>query len=322
MEGPPAKRQRTENGEIVRSPEIWHSDGSVVLHAGCTQFCVHWSVLSLHSSFFRDLHGLPQPPNEPKIEGCPVIELSDSSEDVETVLKALYDPLFFAQKNLPLSVIASHIRLGRKYELTNILSNVVERLTYENPSTLEGYDRLMSPSGYIPSKFEPYRGAFIDVLTLARENNLLGVLPCAYYRVTACYTQVQAELFDGVQRPDGTHATLSPADLRLCILGRHQLLQSQWEMDHSLGWLRIGGSDRCTDDDSCGKSRTLFSRELLLEGKPGVFPQITWVLKRTKVCDACKEDGRIKLVEGRKKMWESLPSFFSLPPWAELKNDL
>ncbi|KAJ7649980.1 hypothetical protein FB45DRAFT_1075879 [Roridomyces roridus] len=207
--GPPAKRQRTDNVEIVRSSEIWHSDGSVVLQAGCTQFRVHWSVLSLHSSFFRDLQGLPQPPNEPKVDGCPVIEVSDSSEDVETVLKALYDPLFFLQQSLSLSVIASHIRLNfRKYELKKIWSIVVERLAYENPSTLEGYDGLRGPgSGYYkPSKFKAYKGCYMDILTLAKENNLLAVLPCAYYRVLLAYTQ--AQIFDGVQRPDGTQATL------------------------------------------------------------------------------------------------------------------
>ncbi|KAJ7650021.1 hypothetical protein FB45DRAFT_7731 [Roridomyces roridus] len=319
--GPPSptRRQRSDGGEIVHSSEIWHSDGSVVLQAGCTQFRVHWSVLSLHSSFFRDLQGLPQPPDEPKVDGCSVIELSDSSDDVETVLKALYDPLFFLQPSLPLSVIASHIRLGRKYDLKNILAAVVEPLTYENPSTLEEYHRLIGPSGYFPTKFQPYRGSLMDVLTLARENNLLAILPCAYCRVTLCYTQ--AELFDGVQRPDGTYATVSPADIRLCTLARIQMLRSQWEEGHSLRWLRTGGSKRCKDDDSCGKSRTRFSQELVLKGKVRVFPPIDSVLKRTKVCDACKEDGRIKIAEGCQKMWELLPSFFGLSPWAELKNE-
>ncbi|KAJ7650001.1 hypothetical protein FB45DRAFT_997174 [Roridomyces roridus] len=316
--GPSARRQRSDSGEIVvRSSEIWHSDGSVVLQAGCTQFRVHWSVLSLHSSFFRDLQGLPQPPDEPQVEGCPLIQLSDSSEDLETVLKSLYDPLFFLQPSLPLSVIASHIRLGRKYDLKNILAAVVERLTYENPSTLEEYDRLIGPSGgYFPTKFEFYRGAFLDVLTLARENNLFGVLPCAYWRATF-YTQ--AELFDGVQRPDGTLATLSPADIRLCILARIQMQKNQWDEGHSCGWLWTGGSERCKHNDSCGKSRTRLSQELVLKGEVRVFPQIDWMLERSKVCDACKEDGRIKLAEGRRKMWELLPSFFELPPWAELK---
>ncbi|KAJ7649978.1 hypothetical protein FB45DRAFT_6491 [Roridomyces roridus] len=332
MDGPPVKRQRTDDVEIVRSSEIWHSDGSVVLQAGCTQFRVHWGVLSLHSSVFRDLQGLPQPVNEPKIEGCPVIELSDSSEDVETILNALYDPsvsgdrstgtdhcprLFFAQENLPLSIIASHIRLGRKYELKKILPAVTERLTNDYPFTLEGYDKLTSsaPAYY---SYEGYQGSHIDVLTLTRENNLLQLLPCVYYRILLAFTQT--ELFDGVQRPDGTHVTLSPGDVPFAFWRAPSCCQANWKS-------RLGGC--APTAPSCAKtvmlaskSRTQFSQELLLEGKIAAFPSISWVLKRSQVCNACKEDARVEIPKGRRKMWDLLPSFFGLPAWAELKNDL
>jgi hypothetical protein len=91
MLSPPQKRHRTEDAPITRS-EIWHNDGSVVLQPGNTQFRVHWSVLALHSSFFRDMQGLPQPPDQPSVEGCPVVELPDDTEDVEYLLKVLYSP--------------------------------------------------------------------------------------------------------------------------------------------------------------------------------------------------------------------------------------
>lgn len=91
MSSPPAKRQRTENAPLTRS-DIWHSDGSVVLQARDTQFRVHWSVLALHSSVFRGMQGLPQAVDQPSMDGCPVVELSDSVEDVEHLLRALYNP--------------------------------------------------------------------------------------------------------------------------------------------------------------------------------------------------------------------------------------
>lgn len=86
----PAKPQRTESA-LTRS-DIWYDDGSVVLQAEATQFRVHWSVLSLHSAFFRDMRTLPQPADEQSVEGCPVIELHDSSTDLDILLSVLYDP--------------------------------------------------------------------------------------------------------------------------------------------------------------------------------------------------------------------------------------
>ncbi|KAJ7935112.1 hypothetical protein B0H13DRAFT_1474520, partial [Mycena leptocephala] len=61
-------------------------DGSVVLQAENTQFRVHWSILSIHSSVFHDMQGLPQPPDQDSIEGCPVVQLSDLAADVEHIL--------------------------------------------------------------------------------------------------------------------------------------------------------------------------------------------------------------------------------------------
>ncbi|KAF8178554.1 hypothetical protein K438DRAFT_1843934 [Mycena galopus ATCC 62051] len=37
---------------------------------------------------------LPQPPNQPHVDGCPMIKLQDMVEDVQYLLTALYDPSF------------------------------------------------------------------------------------------------------------------------------------------------------------------------------------------------------------------------------------
>jgi hypothetical protein len=89
---PLAKRQRLEVVEDVTRSDIWYDDGSVILQAETTQFRVHWGVLSEHSTFFRDMRGLPQPPDQPSIEGCPIVELYDSFTDVKHLLDALYHP--------------------------------------------------------------------------------------------------------------------------------------------------------------------------------------------------------------------------------------
>jgi hypothetical protein len=89
-ESPPAKRQRTDEDEPITRSDIWYEDGSVVLQARNTQFRVHWSVLAQHSSFFRDMQKLPQPPDQPNADGCPIVELQDDVADVEHLLRALY----------------------------------------------------------------------------------------------------------------------------------------------------------------------------------------------------------------------------------------
>jgi hypothetical protein len=104
----PLKRARTEincethgqsrdsNASIsscTRHPDLWFDDGSIVLCAESTLFCVHRTTLSAHSTVFSDMFGIPQPPDQDAIEGCTVIQLSDTEEDVELLLRALYNPL-------------------------------------------------------------------------------------------------------------------------------------------------------------------------------------------------------------------------------------
>jgi hypothetical protein len=35
---------------------------------------------------------LPQPPDQPSVDGCPIVELQDTTVDVEHLLNALYNP--------------------------------------------------------------------------------------------------------------------------------------------------------------------------------------------------------------------------------------
>ncbi|KAJ6589851.1 hypothetical protein DFH09DRAFT_217605 [Mycena vulgaris] len=317
---PPAKRQRIENAPITRS-DIWYEDGSVVLTADNTQFRVHWSILAQHSTFFRDLQGLPQPPDQPSVEGCPVVELPDALADVENLLRALYNPTFLFKKVLPFRVVAALIRMGRKYEFRDILDSAVDRITFENPSTIGEYEALKDRNGqYAPTRFLGDRSVIFDILTLARENNIQSALPCAYFRALIYHTRQQ--LFDGVSRENGDLSVLAPIDLRRCILAREQLLKAQWETGNTLECVksRLSYPD-CPSELGCGASRQRLVDAYLLSMPLRAFPPTTFV-DDLDVCAACKKHMKFSVAAGRKKMWKQLPSFFELPPWDELKNDL
>ncbi|KAJ7620551.1 hypothetical protein DFH06DRAFT_1341682 [Mycena polygramma] len=106
-------------------------------NSACTGASCHF-----HSGFFQDLRDFPQPLDQPSIEGCPIIELPDSTQDFTHVLNALYNPLLFDQGGLPFPFIAAIIRLGRKYDFENLFRAALKRLSYENPTTFEGHHHL------------------------------------------------------------------------------------------------------------------------------------------------------------------------------------
>ncbi|KAJ6593474.1 hypothetical protein B0H19DRAFT_884933, partial [Mycena capillaripes] len=64
-------------------------DGNVILQAQNMQFRVYRGILAQQSPFFRAMHCLPQPIDQPSVEGCPLVELPDDVKDVEYLLRAL-----------------------------------------------------------------------------------------------------------------------------------------------------------------------------------------------------------------------------------------
>ncbi|KAF7345117.1 BTB domain-containing protein [Mycena venus] len=120
----------------------------------------------------------------PPSKGCPVVELHDSAVDVKHLLNVLYNPLLFSEKTVPLSFVAAIVRMGRKYEFKELLAAALQRLTDENPTTLDEYEKLTNENGisYTSTRITHYRNMSFDVITLTRENGLLTVLPCAYLR--------------------------------------------------------------------------------------------------------------------------------------------
>jgi hypothetical protein len=76
--------------------------------------------------------------------------------------------------------VGALIRLGRKYHFKELLDSAVARLTLENPTTLEEFDAVTLKS-LAAMSIVPYSGISIEIATLASENNLLSLLPSAYF---------------------------------------------------------------------------------------------------------------------------------------------
>ncbi|KAJ6519041.1 hypothetical protein C8R45DRAFT_809050 [Mycena sanguinolenta] len=312
MSPPPAKRKRTA---LKKHSEFWLSDGSVVLQAGNTLFRVHWSVLARHSSVFSDMQELPQPSDEPTVDGCPVLKLPDDPKDVEFLLKGLYDATFHSQEIMSLPVLGALIRLGRKYDFRDLLDSAVARVTAEYPTTLAEYDAMTGRFKTI----EAYPGIELDMVTLLSENNIWSALPCACYRIVQ--ENSLEYIFDGKLRDDESRASLSQIDLRRCAIGLHTLSGRLFEPGYTLGWALEWEPDGCTSPAVCrGVCQSIVAAHVD-ETEVHVFLPPTF-LARCQFCSTCARYATDSMAAGRKQMWEDLPEIFDLPSWHELKNDL
>ncbi|KAF7315167.1 BTB domain-containing protein [Mycena indigotica] len=326
---PPAKRARTDDDEtpapMTRS-DIWHSDGNLVLQVGTTQFRVHWGVLSTHSSVFKDMQSIPQPDTaEPLVEGCPLVELYDDPLDVENVLRLLYDPTVFLQSQHEFAFVAALIRMGRKYDFQNLWNAGLGILEAAIPTTLAQYDALRDVN-YRVKGIVKYPALFIDILSLLRENNIMTLLPCAYYLVIYIYSVKQ--LFDGVARGDGTTAILAPEILRQCIVSKEKIIGTQSLTGYALYWTvtlptnQSSNTSGCANVAICTKNRLLqVSRhaKMLVLLPPAANDENPGMLHG--LCPYCRDLAAMLIKVGRQNGWENLPNFFDLARWDELKNE-
>lgn len=133
-------------------------------------------------------------------------------------------------------------------------------------------------------------------------------------------------MFDGFPRKDGTRITLSPTDQRACVVGRDKLMLAQWEPDNTLGWASTkSGSRDCQHPTECRRSKDVHFRISVLSDVNSALSAVSKLDRmkiKSQLCSPCLQSATTTMGEGRKKMWDSLPSFFDLPPWRELKDDL
>jgi hypothetical protein len=113
---------------------------------------------------------------------------------------------------------------------------------------------------------------------------------------------------------------LSSQDQRLCRLGSQKIFQAQWEQPRFWGWFTLDGcAEGCTDKVGCAAWKNVVFRELVKKQASLAPFQLG---SDPRLCSVCAAKHVEILVEVWKKLWDDLPSFFDLPPWAELKNDL
>ncbi|KAJ7449105.1 hypothetical protein B0H11DRAFT_337041 [Mycena galericulata] len=318
---PSAKRKRADLETPESSPthsKIWMPYGDIILQAESTQFRVNRDVLAQQSPVFKDMFSVPQPPNEVAVEGCPIVQVSDTAKDWELLLGVLYDP-FQDQDTLSFDVIASMLRLGRKYDISAAVKNATRRIRYEFPNQLDAW--LNFNAARDPTPIESRAGIAVDLLNLAYEFGIKSSIPTIAFCCLRGFTL--EKLLRGPQRPDGSRIIL-PNDIKqTVVIAAERILNYQhqvfrWLDDDSVIPHELCNSLTCTDQ------RHEIRRSMAWGYAADEFRYFAldqwdedW---SDALCSACLQAGKRAFRASGRKFWESLPGFFGLPKWKDLTD--
>jgi hypothetical protein len=229
---------------------FWLYDGSIVLSVESCLFRVHQTILANHSEIFSDLFTVPQPveDEEEMIEGCRIVNLPDSESDFVDLLNAIYRPecvpyplhsssncliislpfdlaSYFdsisadADLETVLTFIQGILRLSTKYIIRYLRQRCISLFLTKFPSTLRGY--TLKAGALNREKYKSDN--VMRAINLARENNVLEVLPYAFYCIAR---QPHKRILK--DRP----MDISWKDKALCLIGRERLQWAQTSLSH------------------------------------------------------------------------------------------
>ncbi|KAH8801865.1 hypothetical protein DL96DRAFT_1823420 [Flagelloscypha sp. PMI_526] len=165
-------------------PDLWFSDGNIVLRVGFVLFKVYKGILAAKCTVFEDMLSIP-PPTESSndqdfYDSCPLVYLDEDEEEMTAFLTLLFDGMSFRNLGPPSfkeSIGIMHLAhkydapTSMKYYALNILDPII-------PYTLADFERTEPP-------FE-FQDTIVPLAKLCEETECLDwMLPFAAYVVIA-----------------------------------------------------------------------------------------------------------------------------------------
>ncbi|EIW56959.1 uncharacterized protein TRAVEDRAFT_99981, partial [Trametes versicolor FP-101664 SS1] len=207
--------------QFERDAEFWLDDGNLVLIARNTGFRIYRGLLAAQSEVFRDMFASSSPSTGECHDGCPVVYMSDSPEDLRRLLRVILPTtrrMFFPddenQVDVSFNQVSAIVRLAHKYNIADLEGQAFSAL---KAYYTDSFDEHESAGFHSQVSFDNVHA--IGAVNYARLANRLEILPYALY---AC-CGLRGDIVYGWEREDGTVEHLSPEDLKHCLDGRDAL---------------------------------------------------------------------------------------------------
>ncbi|KAJ7105694.1 hypothetical protein C8R44DRAFT_987631 [Mycena epipterygia] len=309
--------------EHARVDDLWFSNDTLVIKAQTKMFRVSKSILAARSTFFRDMVAFPQPADAEieLIDGSPVVPLSDSAEDVDVFLRAIFDSSYFMPPPAPIDFdhLIGILRLSHKYDIQYLHRRALKHLALRcyRASVDDWRNNVPTPATshltYAPGSDPVLRQ--LQIIAAAEEVGAQWLLPLTYYMAT---------LHDPTRLLALIPQATSDHMIHKCLIGRTELLRGVVQV--SSPFMSISDT-RCKKREFCYGVRVGSLQNGLLKSvvdKNEVdalarYPAAWWDGLRPRWCSPCYEKARDSHTKALGAFWDRIPAIFGLPPWLELR---
>ncbi|EKM55134.1 uncharacterized protein PHACADRAFT_255543 [Phanerochaete carnosa HHB-10118-sp] len=300
----------------ARCEDLWFPDGTIILQAETKLFRVYKGVLAKQSSLFSGMLALPPHQQQETYDGCPLVVLHDSEEDVRVFLLALYYPNFPRSLLDDESLAATLLRMSHKYHAHKLRAALLAVLEPYFPTTLLDWQQRRRVIG-ARNPFSK-KSAIIHLVNAA-EHAAPHLLPAALLALVPFCAHASAESPFGRGVFKNAPVVLHPA-LEQTVLHAQQTLDRIAREEIYLGLFNPSNAD-CTGGTWCDDGRAsaigkLVNAEGLID--PFQFAKHRPGWKAHLFCAKCLEHLELGFSSGSRAAWEKLPDVFGLPSWRVL----
>ncbi|RDX41458.1 hypothetical protein OH76DRAFT_1449652 [Lentinus brumalis] len=292
--------------------EFRFDDGSIVLVAGNIAFKVYKGLLAAQSMVFSDMLSTGSAHATQVVDGCPVVHLSDSPEDLRHLLRALISKeqiLVYAQDfahAYTFDQLAALVRLSHKYGIESVEKQAISCLKTYYADTFDAWE---GPKGF---RAMPEVGQGIGAIRLARLTNNPSMLPVAFYECAI----LGGKIVQGWTREDGTVERLGWEDLERCINGYGALCRM---IEFRIECLfKVEPGHTCSTRIRCKTGmRDLYADQIEFEWTTtrllhSVADSVEKWASDYSLCEHCAELIKERDRGERRDLWTKLPSIFGL----------
>jgi hypothetical protein len=210
----------------------------------------------------------------------------------------------FGSLQIEIAAVVGILKLSAKYDIPHLRLNAISQLSIHYPTTLAAWDKR--PTALLPGSFSPFA-----VLDLARLLDIPQILPAAFFD---CSTQSNDAFLKSIMQRS-TPGSPTTNDVRICLNARQDLLEATFTRAYA--FLLRDSDILCRKAGSCaeGKLRWL-TTAFATQGRDPLAIQVKW--SHSQLCGYCLSQAKEDYTKARQKLWDDLPSYFSLPPWDQL----
>ncbi|KAI1795343.1 hypothetical protein LXA43DRAFT_992370 [Ganoderma leucocontextum] len=314
----PSKRPRTAPDDVAQDPlkhheEFWLDDGNVVLVARNIGFRVYRGLLVTQSTVFADMFASSSPHSDETIDGCPVIHVSDSPEDLVHLLRVLLPTTqrrFRREKDTPertFDEVFAVITLAHKYHIEDVrrqaLCSLREYTFNDNFAVWKGVRKeIISVDD----------ACAIGAFNLARLLDVPEMLPIALYKCLS----LGPSLLDGWTRGDGSVEYLSQDDIKRCFAASNELAADCVTLTYSV--YHPHASSGCNHASHCKATLRQMLADIM-QHAPGAVSHASEVMTPCMfnfgdydLCAPCEQALMERDVSGRDMIWNGFPHLFHI----------